>query len=71
MASMPFKQAVGRPRGVTMPCGWGCGADLTAREMRSHFVLCAKRPGGRRRPMLGSSSVKVKADPRYDYSEAS
>jgi hypothetical protein len=34
----------GRPRGVTMPCGWGCGANLTAREARPHFAKCPKRP---------------------------
>jgi hypothetical protein len=40
-----FKHPGGRPRGVTMPCGWGCGARLTAREMREHFTKCPKRPG--------------------------
>ncbi len=34
----------GRPRGVEMPCGWGCGAKLTAREMREHFTTCKRRP---------------------------
>ncbi len=34
----------GRPKGVTMPCGWGCGASLTAAAMRAHFTACAKRP---------------------------
>ncbi|HLJ13619.1 MAG TPA: hypothetical protein VKV15_03925 [Bryobacteraceae bacterium] len=33
----------GRPRGITMPCGW-CGKALTASEMRAHFTSCAKRP---------------------------
>lgn len=28
-----------------MPCGWGCGAELTASGLRSHFTLCQKRPG--------------------------
>lgn len=37
------KHPGGRPRGVTMPCGW-CGAKLTAREMREHFTTCPKRP---------------------------
>jgi hypothetical protein len=27
-----------------MPCGWRCGAKLTAREMREHFTTCPKRP---------------------------
>lgn len=40
------KHAGGRPRGVTMPCGWGCGKTLTAREMREHFTTCPKRPKG-------------------------
>lgn len=33
-----------RPRGVEMPCGWGCGANLTAREMRNHFTTCPNKP---------------------------
>ena len=32
----------GRPRGVTMPCGWGCGKRLTASEIRAHFTSCPK-----------------------------
>jgi hypothetical protein len=28
-----------------MPCGWGCGAQLTARLMRGHFTDCSNRPG--------------------------
>ncbi len=27
-----------------MPCGWGCGAVLTHREMRRHFTDCPRRP---------------------------
>jgi hypothetical protein len=34
----------GRPRGVEMPCGWGCGAHLSAGEIRDHFKNCPKRP---------------------------
>jgi len=34
----------GRPPGPRMACGWGCGAQLTASEMRGHFARCAKRP---------------------------
>jgi hypothetical protein len=30
--------------GVTMPCGWRCGKNLTCSEMRAHFTKCAKRP---------------------------
>ena len=35
----------GKPMGVTMPCGWGCGEQLTARTIRGHFTSCAARPG--------------------------
>ncbi len=38
------KHAGGRPQGVTMPCGWGCGAHLTARMMREHFTSCPAKP---------------------------
>lgn len=34
----------GKP-GVTMPCGWKCGARLTATQMRQHFTDCPKKPG--------------------------
>lgn len=34
----------GRPRGLEMPCGWGCGARLTISEIRGHFKTCALRP---------------------------
>lgn len=34
----------GRPNGPTMPCGWRCGARLTATEMRPHFTDCPRRP---------------------------
>ncbi len=27
-----------------MPCGWKCGAKLTARQMREHFTSCPKKP---------------------------
>lgn len=26
-----------------MPCGWGCGEDLTAVTIREHFAKCKKR----------------------------
>ena len=35
----------GRPPGPRMPCGWGCGAQLTAQLMRGHFTDCSNRPG--------------------------
>lgn len=28
---------------ITMPCGWGCGAQLTARSVREHFTNCPMR----------------------------
>ncbi len=34
----------GRPSSPRMPCGWGCGAKLSATEMRGHFTRCPKRP---------------------------
>jgi hypothetical protein len=33
----------GRPPGPRMKCGWGCGAQLTGRNMRAHFTICSKR----------------------------
>lgn len=42
--SKESKHPGGRPCGVRMPCGWGCNAMLTAREIRNHFVTCPKRP---------------------------
>lgn len=36
--------AGGRPPGPRMPCGWGCGAELTGQEMRPHFTRCPKWP---------------------------
>jgi hypothetical protein len=26
-----------------MKCGWGCGAQLTGRNMRAHFTICLNR----------------------------
>src|ERR1700693_5554650 len=40
----PTSNLVGRPRGPRMRCGWGCGAQLTGRNMRAHLTICAKRP---------------------------
>jgi hypothetical protein len=43
-AKQPHKKhAGGRPRGVEMPCGW-CSKPLTAKEMRTHFTDCPKKP---------------------------
>jgi hypothetical protein len=36
---------MGRPVGVTMPCGWGCGTGLTVRSFPDHFKTCRYRPG--------------------------
>jgi hypothetical protein len=40
------EKRVGRPPGKKMPCGWGCGAELTASEIRGHFTSCPLRGGG-------------------------
>src|SRR5271163_1066742 len=40
----PTFNLIGRPRGPRMKCGWGCGAQLTGRDMRAHFTICPKRP---------------------------
>ena len=29
-----------------MKCGWDCGAQLSGRNMRAHFTICAKQPAG-------------------------
>jgi hypothetical protein len=42
----PTFNLIGRPRGPRMKCGWGCGAQLTGRNMRAHFTIRAKRPAG-------------------------
>lgn len=48
MSAAKTKRAPGRPNGPLMPCGWRCGAKLTAREMRLHFVSCPRKPGQKR-----------------------
>jgi hypothetical protein len=35
---------ISRSPGPRMLCGWGCGAKLTASQMRSHFTNCPRRP---------------------------
>jgi len=32
-----------------MPCGWKCGAKLTAGEVREHFRECKNRPAEKAR----------------------
>ena len=39
----PF-HLIGHQRGLQMACGWGCGACLTERQMRTHFTIGPKRP---------------------------
>jgi hypothetical protein len=43
VSSNHTKKSNSRPK-LTMPCGWGCGAHLGAREIRYHFTDCPKRP---------------------------
>ncbi len=33
----------GRPKGLEMPCGWGCGAKLSVGVVREHFKTCPNR----------------------------
>ncbi len=35
---------ISRDSGVLMPCGWECGAKLSASGMRVHFTECPNRP---------------------------
>jgi hypothetical protein len=32
------------PAGAADVCAWGCGAQLTGRNMRANFTICGKRP---------------------------
>jgi hypothetical protein len=36
-----------------MRCVWGCGAQLTGRQMRAHFTICPKRPASEYRDRRG------------------
>lgn len=47
----------GRKPGPHMPCGWGCGALLTAVTIREHFVACPLRPSAPRVLPTASSSA--------------
>lgn len=40
-----------------MPCGWGCGAELTATEIREHFTSCPNRAA----PVAANLKSKVQA----------
>ncbi len=65
--------AGGRPPGPRMPCGWGCGAELTGQEMRPHFTRCPNRPTvsdlvrrlatHARRPRANAGSVRFRVPP--------
>jgi hypothetical protein len=43
-----------------MPCGWGCGAQLTGRNMRAHFTICPKRPAASGDMERRRGTLKVK-----------
>jgi len=51
----------GRPPGRRMRCGWRYGAQLTARNMRTHFTICAK---GRGLPHLDRGGRNLSVDAR-------
>lgn len=34
----------GRPRGVSMPCGWGCGEQIYASTWLRHWGQCPAKP---------------------------
>ena len=38
------RKKLGRPTGVTMPCGWNCGESFTENQMRVHFRICPNLP---------------------------
>ena len=50
----------GRPPGPRMPCGWGCGAQLTCTEMR----LSCQSAGWRLRVKMHSEHSELSANPR-------
>jgi len=43
-----------------MLCGWGCGAQLTGRNMRAHSTICAKRPAASDHVDRGGRNPKAK-----------
>jgi hypothetical protein len=43
-----------------MRCGWDCGAELTGRNMRAHFTVCAKRPASSEHEDRRGRSLKVR-----------
>lgn len=55
---------------VTMPCGWGCGERLTARQIRAHFSACILRPREeriapppKRRPAMRRVAKELRYEP--------
>jgi hypothetical protein len=68
-------QSAKRPRTLRMKCGWGCGAQLTGRNMRAHFTTCPKRPPDSSNPGSSHShhrrrSPKVKTWPAAGTADA-
>jgi hypothetical protein len=57
MAASKTKHPGGRPAGPAMPCGWGCGANLTAVQIREHFTNCPRRPTD------STAAVSVRIEP--------
>jgi hypothetical protein len=41
----PTFNLIGHPRGPLMKCGWGCGEQLTGRNMRAHFCNMPEAAG--------------------------
>jgi hypothetical protein len=35
---------LGRPKGVSVKCWWGCGAIISGTTLRGHWANCPKRP---------------------------
>jgi hypothetical protein len=50
----------GHPPGPRMKRDWGCGAELTGRNMRAHFTICAKRPAASGDVERRRGTLKVK-----------
>lgn len=57
MSKKPVKNKGGRPS-IKMPCGWGCGAELGAFDMRKHLADCPKRPD-RKNSTIGTTTLSA------------
>jgi hypothetical protein len=55
----PIFNLIGHSRGPRMKCGWGCGEQLTGRNMRAHFTISAKRPAALYRPPEGGTASQA------------